>query len=99
MAKKIFSFLMLLISVFTLTSTFKVEAEEVSLENIEEMRGVWVSTVGNLDFRIKQNTTSEADIQKWKNSCTSFCLLLWLIFWWECGLAWGIAGVPSSAQK
>ncbi len=67
MAKKILSFLMLLLSVFALTSTFKVEAEEVSLENIEEMRGVWVSTVGNLDFRIKQNTTSDADIQKWKN--------------------------------
>ena len=67
MIKKILSFLMMVISVFALTSAFSVKAEEVSLENVEEMRGVWVSTVSNLDFKIKQNTTSEADIQKWKN--------------------------------
>lgn len=67
MIKKIFSFLMILISILVITTTFKVEAEEISLENVEEMRGVWVSTVSNLDFKIKQNTTSEADIQKWKN--------------------------------
>ncbi|MBQ8292384.1 MAG: family 10 glycosylhydrolase [Bacilli bacterium] len=65
--KRILSCLLVLMSCFVLSLTFNVKAEtEVSLEGIEEMRGVWVSTVGNLDFRIKQNTTSEKDILKWK---------------------------------
>ena len=68
MFKKLVSCLLVLISIFTFTLTINVKAEsEISLENIEEMRGVWVSTVGNLDFKIKQGTTSENDILKWKN--------------------------------
>lgn len=67
MVKKLLSCLAILLGVLSLIGTFKVQAEEVSLENVEEMRGVWVSTVSNLDFKIKQNTTSENDIQKWKN--------------------------------
>ncbi len=67
MLKKLFSLFLVLTSVLALSGTFRVAAsEEVSLENVEEMRGVWVSTVGNLDFKIKQGTTSEKDILKWK---------------------------------
>lgn len=66
--KKIFITLLMFFSIcgLILTNAFGVKAEEVSLDGVEEMRGVWVSTVGNLDFRIKQNSTSETDILKWK---------------------------------
>ena len=67
MIKKIAIFLLVLMSIFTLSITGNVKADStISLDGVEEMRGVWVSTVGNLDFRIKQGTTSEKDILKWK---------------------------------
>lgn len=66
--KRIFICLVTFVSLLGLmiTKTHSVQAEEISLDTVEEMRGVWVSTVGNLDFRIKQNSTSETDILKWK---------------------------------
>ena len=42
------------------------QTNEEELENTIGMRGVWVSTVGKLDFRHKQGTTTEKDILKWK---------------------------------
>lgn len=44
----------------------KAETTDAELANAVSMRGVWVSTVGNLDFKQKQGSTSERDILKWK---------------------------------
>ena len=42
------------------------QTSDAELENTVGMRGVWVSTVGNLDFRQKQGSTAEKDVLKWK---------------------------------
>ena len=66
--KKILTSLILVCSLLCIPLMFSVKAESTSeLENVIGMRGVWVSTVGNLDFKQKQGTTSEKDILKWKN--------------------------------
>ena len=55
--KKILTSLILICSLLCMPLMFNVKAESTDeLENVIGMRGVWVSTVGNLDFRQKQGT-------------------------------------------
>lgn len=66
--KKILLCCLLICSILFIPFSQNVKAEttDAELANAVSMRGVWVSTVGNLDFKQKQGSTSERDILKWK---------------------------------
>ena len=64
--KKSLVFLMAVSLMLLTLYSFPSSAETVSyVEPTEEMRGVWVATVSNIDIP-KQADTSEAAINQWK---------------------------------
>lgn len=66
--KSIISFILILMVVISLNGVangWSGKFENKYTPNLVEMRGVWVSTVYNMDVP-KQNGTSEEDINKWK---------------------------------